>query len=106
MSRDYSSISPTARALLLMKGMTPTVAYARQAGEIVWANTAIDFEARYLSVDEVLNSLGEMPNYLELASGFSFRSLATTLRHSCTYLDTDLEEVIVAKQPLAARLME
>src|ERR1700749_1461383 len=92
-SRDYSTISPSAKSLLLMKGMT-NIPYARQAAELImypgnyepdyeahpfgfWARLA-HFEARYRSIDQLLAPFN-ITNILELSSGFSLRGLDAAL---------------------------
>ena len=88
-NRDYSSISPSAKQLLLLKGFTE-IPFARQAAELMLhpkeyiANLAdmdfsfnarlMHFESRYRSIDELLNGV-PISNVLELSSGFSFRGL-------------------------------
>jgi len=123
-TRNYNTISPSARALLLMKGYTP-IPYARRAAELIlapdpyvpeftgqlpgfWARV-MHFEARYSSIDQMLSDLlpsaeGQV-NILELSSGFSFRGLALVAAQSVHYIDTDLPEVIAAKQPLVDALV-
>ncbi|MDR3715026.1 MAG: hypothetical protein P4L51_19605 [Puia sp.] len=70
--RNYSTISPSAKSLLLMKGFT-NIPFARQAAELIsypekyipdpdskdfgfWARAA-HFESRYLSIDQLLTPL-------------------------------------------------
>lgn len=114
LNRDFNSISPSAKWILLMKGHT-TVPYARQAAEIIqgqekfvpdfdnkdtafWGRT-FHFESRYCSID---NLLADSPvhNILELSSGFSFRGLDLVQRRSAHYIDTDLPDMIVKKKEL------
>jgi len=121
-SRDFDSISPSAYALLLMKGLTP-IPYAHQASELLssispslpassdaqphlldpanrnpgfWARV-LHFESRYYSVDQLLSDL-PATNILELSSGFSFRGLALSRQRPVYYIDTDLPDVIATKQ--------
>src|ERR1700742_273595 len=114
-ARDYSTISPSARGLLLLKSKT-TIPFAAAAARLVpipegyeqtydfafWAR-ALHFEARYRSIDQLLEGLG-ISNILELSSGFSFRGLQTVQERNVHYIDTDLDEVIGMKQSLAATL--
>ncbi len=109
--RNYASISPSAKALLLMKGFT-NIPFARQAAEIMTAPEKFvpDFdkesfifcfrvahmELRYLSIDQLLSDL-PLKNIIELCSGFSFRGLAMVMQHDVHYIDTDLPEVIEKK---------
>ncbi|SFE05775.1 hypothetical protein SAMN05518672_104309 [Chitinophaga sp. CF118] len=109
--RNYNTISPSARSLLLMKGMTP-IPYARQAAELMaypekyipdynrtefgfWARLA-HFENRYWSIDQLLTELSAK-NILELSSGFSFRGLNAVKEHDVHYIDTDLPDLIATK---------
>jgi hypothetical protein len=119
--RDYSSISPSAKSLLLTKGLT-NIPFMEAAVNIVWGRDSltamgkknfdptflkrlIHFEARYKSVDNLLALLGGN-NILEISSGFSFRGLNSTLHHpEITYIDTDLPGVIEAKSDIINELM-
>ena len=111
-NRDYSSISPSAKQLLLLKGFTE-IPFARQAAELMLhpkeyiANLAdmdfsfnarlMHFESRYRSIDELLNGV-PISNVLELSSGFSFRGLDLIMHKDVNYIDTDLPEVIDIKK--------
>ncbi|SDS52551.1 hypothetical protein SAMN05216490_1313 [Mucilaginibacter mallensis] len=111
-NRDYSSISPSARALLLLKGLT-SIPFAREAAGLMvspeiykpdYENTEIGFwarllhfESRYQSIDQLLNDL-PAKNILELSSGFSFRGLAALQERDVHYIDTDLDNVIKLKE--------
>ncbi len=116
--RNYSTISPSARALLLMKGLTP-IPYARAAAELMmapepyipdytktepgfWGRVA-HFEERYQSISALLEEL-PVTNILELSSGFSFRGLDLVNRKSLHYIDTDLPELIAQKQTFIKEL--
>ena len=120
-SRDFSSISPSAKALLLVKAQT-SLPFARQAAELLWGRGAVEeaeratastpgapgrrdhFERRARSLDEALAALG-LPRILELAAGLSFRGLdLATRRPDVSYLDTDLPEMAALKADLVARL--
>jgi hypothetical protein len=111
-SRNYDTISPSARALLLMKGLT-NIPFARQAAELMmrpekyvpdysnsnfeyWARV-IHFESRYLSIDQLLADL-PIKNILELSSGFSFRGLETVRQKEVHYIDTDLPGIMEKKK--------
>jgi O-methyltransferase involved in polyketide biosynthesis len=110
--KDYSTISPSAKDLLLLKGLT-NLPFAKQAAELVtdresfelyngerdlyfWAR-AVHFEERYVSVDQLLDEL-PIKNILELSSGFSFRGLNKVKQDGIHYIDTDLSEVIELKK--------
>lgn len=114
--RDYSSISPSAKGLLLMKGLTD-IPFMADAVKLVWghgADAALDkkgqdttflkrlihFEARYKAVNNLLESLGG-DNILEISSGFSFRGLDRALHYpQVTFIDTDLPGVIENKNDI------
>jgi len=117
-SRNYSTISPSAKVLLLMKGHTP-LPFARQAAELImqpqayvpdynrkdfgyWARVA-HFESRYASIDQLLEDL-PVKNILELSSGFSFRGLAAVQQKDVHYIDTDLPGIIEKKKEFVAAL--
>jgi hypothetical protein len=111
-NRDFSSISPSARYLLLLKGYT-NIPFAREAAELLeypnkyipdfkkrdftlWAG-AFHFESRYWSIDQLLKDL-PIKNILELSSGYSFRSLEYALQKGVHFIDTDLPDVIATKK--------
>jgi O-methyltransferase involved in polyketide biosynthesis len=118
--RDFSTISPSARSLLLVKAQT-TVPYARPAAELLWGRGAVEaaereaaaipeaaarrrhFELRARSLDEALAELGAT-RVLELAAGLSFRGLAMAERPGVFYLDTDLPELAAIKAALVPSL--
>jgi hypothetical protein len=130
--RNYNTISPSARALLLLKSYT-TIPYAHQAAQLIqypepyapdftnrppgfWIRVA-HFEARYWSIDQLLKDLlpppagpnsagGTSINILELSSGFSFRGLALAAERPVYYVDTDLPEVIETKRQLVSALSD
>lgn len=121
MHRDYSSISPSAKALLLTKSLT-TIPFIADAARLILGDEAVNqlanathdeiflkrllhFESRYLSLDSLLFASGSL-NVLEISSGFSFRGLNMALNHpNIFYLDTDLAQVIDIKQDLTALLI-
>src|ERR1700755_3068581 len=103
-TRNYNTISPSARSLLLLKGHTP-IPYAREAAALIqypepyepdfsnrqpgfWLRV-MHFEARYQSINSLLADLLPAPiNILELSSGFSFRGLALAAERPVNYIDT------------------
>ncbi|HTJ14636.1 MAG TPA: hypothetical protein VL547_21500 [Dinghuibacter sp.] len=116
-TRNYNTISPSARALLLMKAHT-TIPFAREAAKLIqdpepfepdfsnrqpgfWIRV-MHFEARYWSINQLLPD--DATNILELSSGFSFRGLALATDRPVYYIDTDLPDLIATKQPLVAAL--
>jgi O-methyltransferase involved in polyketide biosynthesis len=119
-ARDFSSISPSARALLIMKSET-SIPYAAEAARLAFGAEAVEaelaemrreplsgfrlqhFEARYRSIDTLLAASG-LTRVLELGAGFSFRGLALAERPGVVYLDTDLPEMSALKADLVARL--
>lgn len=117
-SRDFSTISPSARALLLLKGATD-IPFAREAAALIspgaeqtpydsikdvdfWT-AVVHFEKRYKSIDQLLGGvLGK--NIIEIASGFSFRGLNAVQQSGVHYIDTDLPELITVKKEITAAL--
>jgi len=115
-TRNYNTISPSARSLLLLKGHT-TIPYAREAAALIqypepyepdfsnrypgfWIRV-MHFEARYQSINNLLNDLSPQPvNILEISSGFSFRGLALATEREVNYVDTDLPDLIATKQKM------
>ena len=109
--RDYSTISPSAKGLLYLKGYT-NIPYARQAAELMmrpekyepdfsnsdflfWSRV-VHFESRYWSINQLMEDL-PIKNILELSSGFSFRGLSAVKQDGVHYIDTDLPGVIETK---------
>ena len=118
--RDYSTISPSAKSLLLMKGYT-NIPFAKRAAELIsypynyspyfnkkdftfWARVA-HFENRYWSIDQLLNEI-PAKNILELSSGFSFRGLNAVKENNVHYIDTDLSEIISIKKQIIHQLQD
>jgi O-methyltransferase involved in polyketide biosynthesis len=118
--RDFTSVSPSARWMILWKGYTE-IPFARKIAELLeapnpyapnfkkkdftfWAST-VALERRYRSIDRLVNEL-DIPNILELSSGFSFRGLDFVQKKGVHYIDTDLPDVIVTKKELYRQLNE
>jgi O-methyltransferase involved in polyketide biosynthesis len=119
-ARDFSTISPSARWLLLLKART-SLPFARRAAELLFGEAAVaeadkeasasavpdprlrHFELRARSLDEALTSVGAT-RALELAAGWSFRGLAMAERPGVAYLDTDLPGIASAKRDLVSQL--
>jgi O-methyltransferase involved in polyketide biosynthesis len=119
-SRNFNTITPSARSLLLLKGNT-SIPFARQTAELLvlpkkytpdfnnrdmtfWAR-AVHFENRYRSIDQLLEDKS-INNILELSSGFSFRGLEITKKSGFHYIDTDLPEVINIKKDITNSLRD
>ena len=116
--RDFSTISPSARWLLLAKSHSD-VPFAREVAEIVCGPESVaaaaqpgsiqaamrqqHFVLRARSIDEALDGVGAK-SVVEIAAGFSFRGLARASRDAVHYLDTDLPELIELKRDVLARL--
>jgi O-methyltransferase involved in polyketide biosynthesis len=118
--RDFSTISPSARSILLVRSQTG-LPYAREAavrlfGEAAVAETArqlaaddgarlrvVHFDRRSRSIDAALAARGAAC-VLEIAAGLSFRGLAMCARAGVCYVDTDLPEMIATKRELVAAL--
>jgi O-methyltransferase involved in polyketide biosynthesis len=118
--RNFNTISPSAKSLLLMKGYTD-IPFARRAAELLsfpheyipdfekkdmtfWART-VHFENRYRSIDNLLAGI-PVTNVLELSSGYSFRGLEYAKKPGIYYIDTDLPEVISRKKKLIEKLRD
>lgn len=116
--KDYSSISPSAKSLLMMKGYTQ-IPYAHQTAQLMhgpevfnlnfddkdfwfWARV-MHFESRYWSIDQLLKET-EATNILELSSGFSLRSLDMCRKSKVHYIDTDLPDIIATKKQMISEL--
>lgn len=117
--KDFSTVSPSAKSLLLMKAYT-NIPYAKEAAELLqgpevfglnfdqkdfwfWIRV-MHFESRYRSIDQLMQQT-ENGNILELSSGYSFRSIARCAeRKDIHYIDTDLPEVVEQKQRMIDEL--
>ena len=113
-ARDFTSVSPSARWMILWKGHT-NIPFAREVAEWLayptkyvpdfkkrdftfWAST-LGLERRYYSINQLLDDL-TTGNILELSSGYSFRGLAYARQKGVHYIDTDLPEVIFTKKEI------
>ncbi|MCX6239137.1 MAG: class I SAM-dependent methyltransferase [Bacteroidia bacterium] len=111
-NRDFSSVSPSAKWMILWKGHT-NIPFAKEVAELLeypnkyipdfkkrdftfWAST-LGLERRYWSIDQLLNDL-TIKNILEISSGYSFRSLDYAQQKEVHYIDTDLPDVIATKK--------
>lgn len=118
-SHDFSTISPSAKLLLLLKAHTD-VPYAKEAAKLIagddeliedgsrdkdamfWGR-ALHFEERYQSINQLLGLL-PIHNILEISSGYSFRGLDIARQEGYHYIDTDLPEVIATKKRMIAAI--
>jgi len=119
MDKDFTSVSPSAWPLLLMKAET-TIPYAGEAVKwlpqpenvlqlskeknfMYWARV-LHFEERYQSISLLLNEI-KPRNILELSSGFSFRGLDMTEKNNnLHYIDTDLPGIVTVKRTVIDKL--
>jgi O-methyltransferase involved in polyketide biosynthesis len=118
MARDFSTISPSARWLLLAKAHSG-LPYAREVAELVFGHDEVKaaatpaspeaalrrrhFELRARSVDEALDLVAGT-RIVEFAAGLSFRGLARAVRDDVHYLDTDLPELVELKRGILGQL--
>jgi O-methyltransferase involved in polyketide biosynthesis len=120
-TRDYSTISPSARGVLALRSLSPELPFVRQAAELVLGTEALaaeharlqglagwqmrlwHFVERYKSLDALLAASG-LTTVVELAAGLSLRGFALAQQHAVTYLDTDLPEMIETKRRLVDQL--
>jgi O-methyltransferase involved in polyketide biosynthesis len=120
-TRDYSTISPSARALVAMRARTD-LPFARRAGELVWGAEALaaeharlaalpggelrlaHFVQRYRDIDTALDEIGAT-RIVELGAGLSCRGLDLASRKAVTYVETDLPAITETKRDLIAALM-
>jgi len=116
--QNFTTISPSAKTLLLMKGYT-SIPFASQVVALVmypqpfepdfqnkdfmfWVRV-VHFEFRYKSINALLEGL-DVQNILELSSGFSFRGLDMATNKAVHYIDTDLDAIIEEKKILLGEL--
>ena len=115
---NFNSISPSAKSLLLMKGLTD-IPFAKEGAKLIMYPEAyspdaglheagtlarvVHFENRYWSIDQLLAETG-ITNILEISSGYSFRGLHTVQHNEVHYIDTDLPELTAVKKNMAAEL--
>ncbi len=118
--RDFSTISQSARALLVMKSQT-TIPFARKAADLLWGAQGAEtaraemtkapmttlglrhFVDRYQSLDDALRA-SQATGVMEIASGLSFRGLSMAAGKPIFYLDTDLPAIAAIKSELVAKL--
>jgi O-methyltransferase involved in polyketide biosynthesis len=118
--RDFSTISPSARWILMARAQTD-LPYAHDAavrlfGAEMVADSArkiaadggarirvMHFEQRSRSIDDAL-AARDARCVLELAAGLSFRGLAMCARPEVCYVDTDLPDTAATKRELVAAL--
>lgn len=117
-SRNYSSISQSAKWLALTRATT-TIPFAREAAILLFGEAIVrqaeaavaslgeqrgtHFEHRYRSIDHALEIAGHR-NIVEIGAGLSFRGLAMAQAPGIHYLDTDLPELLAVKADLVSRL--
>jgi O-methyltransferase involved in polyketide biosynthesis len=118
-TRDYSTISPSALSLLLMKAQS-SLPFAKQAADLIWGDSVPGdlshaaqeegarrrlrhFVGRYRSLDTLLEEAG-VTRVLEIGAGLSFRGLELASWSDTFYLDTDLPEMAALKADLVAKL--
>jgi O-methyltransferase involved in polyketide biosynthesis len=117
-NRNYGTISPSAKSLLLMKGYT-NIPYAQQMAALMQGPEAfglnfndkdfwfwvrvMHFESRYWSIDQLLHQT-DNKNILELSSGYSLRGLDMCTKDAVHYIDTDLPDVMATKRRLISQL--
>jgi O-methyltransferase involved in polyketide biosynthesis len=121
-ARDYSTISPSARALLAMRAQSDELPFARRAAELVFGADALaaeharlqalpggdrrlrHFVERYRSIDTLLAGV-DAATIVEIGAGWSLRGFAMTRENNVVYVDSDLPAVIEGKRALVAELM-
>jgi O-methyltransferase involved in polyketide biosynthesis len=114
--KNYSSISPSAAFLIQLKAYT-TIPFAKEAAALLekenpgmaqyilqrgikqFFRGLIHFENRYRTIEKMLSHLNAK-NILEISSGYSLRGLALCRDNNIHFIDTDLPEVIAAKQKM------
>jgi O-methyltransferase involved in polyketide biosynthesis len=119
MDKDFTSVSPSAWLLLLMKAET-TIPFVTEAVKwlpqpenvfhlpkeknlMYWARV-LHFEERYQSISYLLDDM-KTHNILELSSGFNFRGLDMTERNNnLHYIDTDLPGIVTVKRAVVDKL--
>jgi hypothetical protein len=118
--QGFDSISPSARALLLIKSLT-RIPFAKEAAALIcgaesvsligsklsspdFLKRLIHFETRYWSIDSALAEI-DLKNILEFSSGFSFRGLSICENPQIQYLDTDLPGIINIKKEIVSTLI-
>ena len=115
--KDYNSISPSAEYLVRLKAFT-TIPFAKEAATLLIHDTGelgsinpehqntkaffrwlIHFENRYRTVENLLRNTHPQ-RILEISSGYSFRGLAWCFEQPVHFIDTDLPDLVAAKNKL------
>ncbi|HCN82989.1 MAG TPA: hypothetical protein DIT07_05115 [Sphingobacteriaceae bacterium] len=119
--RDFNTISPSAKTLLLLKSVT-NIPFAKEAVHLLFSeedrkprdgNTPgkaffgrlLHFENRYWSIDQLMKGTG-IKNIMEISSGFSFRGLDKVLHEDVYYIDTDLPDLIADKKEILSEFLK
>lgn len=117
--RNFTSISPSAKSLLRMKGYTRLPFAAQVAAmairpekfdpdfqnkDFMFWTRVFHFEVRYKSIDALMQGLS-IKNILELSSGFSFRGLDKVINKDFHFIDTDLAAIIEEKKEMLNELL-
>ncbi len=117
--KDFSSISPSAKSVLLAKSYTD-IPYAKEVAALMdhseifrlsfdendfwFLARVLHFELRYKSIDQLLQQTNYQ-NILELSSGYSFRGIDYCQKHpDIHFIDTDLPEVVRIKRQVISDL--
>jgi O-methyltransferase involved in polyketide biosynthesis len=121
MNKDFSTISPSAVSLLMLKALS-NIPYARRAAEYMFGEDMLyqleqniyndkpavmrlfHFENRYKTVDQALHK-ASVNNIIEISSGFSFRGVDMCNAGNIHYIDTDLPDIIKMKKKLLADII-
>lgn len=121
-TRDFTTISPSAMALIGLKAYT-SIPFASEAAALLKEHLAaasqhkeqldkatffkllVHFENRYRTVDKVLSGL-PVSNIIEISSGYSFRGLNLCYNQPVHFIDTDLPHVIALKEEIVEKLIE
>jgi hypothetical protein len=98
MLRDFSTVSPSAKSLLLVKAQTP-LPYATRAASLLFGPDAVAAAAPSAPATRA-----RVAHFELRARSLSFRGLALAARSPVTYVDTDLPEMASLKADLVAQL--
>ncbi|MHB8084973.1 MAG: class I SAM-dependent methyltransferase [Dehalococcoidia bacterium] len=128
MPEDYEKISPTAVLVALMRARYTDMPYAEEIYSSVKQMTRPRFkktpslfrhlirfsrgttgrlaylEARYLSLNETLNTLDDSYTIVEIASGLSPRGLERMSKPS-VFIETDLPDMLATKQKVIEKIL-
>jgi O-methyltransferase involved in polyketide biosynthesis len=119
--RNYENIGPTAALVAYYRSFSD-IPFAKQVAleinaeelseglavkdQALLCKALIAFEARFKSIDAVLQQYPNLRHFIEIPAGFSTRGLAMTMDNpAISYVECDLRGMLIEKQKLISHLL-